>query len=177
MYAAAYSRNTDRAAKALIAKRNADRIEAERERKEQLRLEAKRREQERKEAERKRQEIYHNIIASYREVGMRKADTRLSIRDIVSDAVAGTAFTFDDVVGNRRTRSMCNIRHFAVLSAWAFRPDMSLPAIGRHLGGRDHTTILHSVNLFGFESREQAAAFISLHGREATMARLSKQAA
>ena len=159
MYAAAYSRNTDRAAKALIAKRNADRIEAERERKEQLLLEAKRREQERKEAERKRQEIYHNIIASYREVGIRNAETRLSIRDIVSDAVAGTAFTFD------------------VLSAWAFRPDMSLPAIGRHLGGRDHTTILHSVNLFGFESREQAAAFISLHGREATMARLSKQAA
>ncbi|WP_247870411.1 helix-turn-helix domain-containing protein [Ochrobactrum sp. CGA5] len=177
MFAAAYSRNTDRAAKALIAKRNADRIEAERERKEQLLLEAKRREQERKEAERKRQEIYRNIIASYREVGIRNAETRLSIRDIISDAVAGSSFTHDDVVGARRTRSMSNIRHFAVLSAWAFRPDMSLPAIGRHFGGRDHTTILHSVNLFGFESREQAAAFISLHGREATMARLSKQAA
>lgn len=183
MFAVSTTR-TNQSAAAAIANLKAKEIEQERQRaeaekarKDELLLEAKRREMERREAESLRRETYHNIIASYREVGIRTNEGRLSVRDIITGAVDGTAYTYDDIIGGRRMRAMTDLRHFAIVSAWAFRPDMSLPALGRHFGGRDHTTILHSVKRFGFQSREEAAAFISLHGREATIARLSKQAA
>lgn len=183
MFAVSATR-TNQSASAAIANLKAkkleqerQRLEAEKESKAQILLEAKRREMERREAEKRRLETYHNIVASYREVGIRASNSRLSIKDIITGAIEGTAYTYDDIIGGRRMRAMTNLRHFAIVSAWAFRPDMSLPAIGRQFGGRDHTTILHSKDRFGFESREEAAAFISRHGREATIARLSKQAA
>ncbi|URQ76182.1 MAG: hypothetical protein NBV76_05325 [Candidatus Ochrobactrum gambitense] len=115
-------------------------------------------------------------LAKYREIVVGKT-VQISVRDIITVAVEGTSFTYDDVVCHRRTRTMTNVRHYAILCAWAFRTDLSLPQLGKFIGGRDHTTILHATGRFGFESRQEAAVFIKEHGRQATIARLSKQAA
>ncbi|WPM81150.1 helix-turn-helix domain-containing protein [Brucella pseudintermedia] len=187
MIVAAYSRNTERGAAAIIARRRKEELErqrlariAEMERREAARIEAMRREMERREREQQQQEDAirrtDEILQKYREI-MVGRKIRPMVRDIVSMAVEGTGFTHDDVVGQRRTREMMHIRHYAILCAWAFRTDMSLPALGRQFGGRDHTSILHAVRRFGFESRQDAVEFIKQHGRDATIARIPKRAA
>jgi chromosomal replication initiation ATPase DnaA len=48
----------------------------------------------------------------------------------------------DELLSNRRNREVVMARH--AIMYWACRlTRMSLPEIGRRLGGRDHTTILH----------------------------------
>lgn len=53
----------------------------------------------------------------------------------------------EDIIGPRKTQDICLARFEA---AWRMRTrtDMSLPAIGRKLGGRDHSTVLHAIRRF-----------------------------
>jgi chromosomal replication initiation ATPase DnaA len=51
--------------------------------------------------------------------------------------------TFDELAGPRRTLPLARARQFAMYAMRELCPHMSYPAIGRLLGGRDHTTILH----------------------------------
>lgn len=61
-----------------------------------------------------------------------------------------------------RNRRLVNARHF--ISYWCFRlTPLSLPQIGRHMGGRDHTTIMNGRDVY----RERRA----LMGRELRPAR------
>lgn len=63
------------------------------------------------------------------------------ILEIVSDAYR---ISVADLRGARRTRAYAWPRQHAM---WlmAQQPHLSLPMIGRFLGGRDHTTVLHGV--------------------------------
>lgn len=45
--------------------------------------------------------------------------------------------------GHRRNVRIVLARQFVMYWTSRLRPDLSLPAIGRILGGRDHTTIMH----------------------------------
>ncbi|MBV2144222.1 hypothetical protein KUG47_12030 [Falsochrobactrum sp. TDYN1] len=181
MFAVSATR-TNQAATRIISERlrkQRSEREAEMKRREEVELEAKRREMEKREAEAQRAEQfqnYVNIIASYREVDLTGAD-KLSVKDIIIGAVQGTGINYDDVLSHRRTRAIVDLRHYAILCVWSLRPDMSLPNIGKHTGGRDHSSIHHAINRFGFKSREESAAFIRAFGRETTMARIAKQAA
>lgn len=59
--------------------------------------------------------------------------------------VAGSRFgvTWEELLSRDRTAHLANARHVA---AWLMRQaGMSYPAIGRALGGRDHTTAMHAV--------------------------------
>lgn len=47
------------------------------------------------------------------------------------------------IIGQRRLKKLCAIRHIAVYLATELT-GKSLPEIGRVFGGRDHTTILHA---------------------------------
>ena len=49
-----------------------------------------------------------------------------------------------DLLSNRRTRTIVKPRHVAMYLAKMMTP-RSLPEIGRRFGGRDHTTVLHAV--------------------------------
>lgn len=49
-----------------------------------------------------------------------------------------------DIVSPRRDAPSVQARHVAIYLARQMTP-LSLPAIGRLFGGRDHTTILHAV--------------------------------
>lgn len=50
-----------------------------------------------------------------------------------------------DVRGVRRLRRIVDARQYVMYRLYAERDDVSLPMIGRFLGGKDHTTILHAV--------------------------------
>ena len=52
------------------------------------------------------------------------------------------------LTGPRRSRNLAWPRFLAVHILLAVRPDLSTPAIGKALGGRDHTTILAARNKF-----------------------------
>jgi chromosomal replication initiator protein len=49
-----------------------------------------------------------------------------------------------DMVSQRRAAKICRPRQVAIYLARHLTV-LSLPAIGRHFGGRDHTTIMHAI--------------------------------
>ncbi len=51
--------------------------------------------------------------------------------------------TVEELTGAKRTKQKC-IARFVVVGILTEMTQMSLPAMGRRLGGRDHTTILHA---------------------------------
>lgn len=54
--------------------------------------------------------------------------------------------TWPEIAGVRRERRLVIPRQHCMYEISKQRPDLSLPTIGRLFGGRDHTTVLHSVN-------------------------------
>lgn len=68
----------------------------------------------------------------------------ISLADILSAAAAQAGFTARDLVGRTPHPDIWAARDRAVLLARRLRPDFSAPFLGRHLGGRDHSSILAS---------------------------------
>jgi len=65
--------------------------------------------------------------------------------DMILHAVAHeTGVSVADIVGDKRARQVVQSRHLAMYLARELT-DASLPKIGEHFGGRDHTTVLHAV--------------------------------
>lgn len=71
-----------------------------------------------------------------------KKPVRLIIEEVLADF---PDVTWNEVSGIRRTRHLVIPRQKCMFEVHRQRPDLSLPAIGRIFGGRDHTTILHAV--------------------------------
>lgn len=53
--------------------------------------------------------------------------------------------TIGEIKGPRRTKRVVSARMEAAYQLHVQRPDLSYPAIGRWMGGKDHTTIIHAV--------------------------------
>lgn len=67
-----------------------------------------------------------------------------------------------EITGVERAHKIARARHVA---AWLLRQDgMSYPQIGRALGYRDHTTIMHSVEVVEAERAADAAVRDALDG-------------
>lgn len=72
---------------------------------------------------------------------------RRPIKDIVAEVLqAFPGIEWSDIQSGHRTKEIIYPRHLCMHAVCAQRPDLSYPRIGRHFGGRDHTTILHGVN-------------------------------
>ena len=67
----------------------------------------------------------------------------LSVRTIQQAVCQHYGVTLVDLVSNRRTQALVLPRRVAVWLCRKLTPH-SLPAIGHHFGGRDHTTKLHA---------------------------------
>jgi chromosomal replication initiation ATPase DnaA len=65
-------------------------------------------------------------------------------RKIAHDTALDYGLTFEEMISLRRDRHIVRARHHAM---WKMKKntDRSLPQIGRILGDRDHTTVLHGV--------------------------------
>jgi hypothetical protein len=80
--------------------------------------------------------------------------SRLSVSDI-QHIIAGNAWELDGVKvepfeitvkqikGHRRKREIALVRQVSMFVARQ-KTDLSFPSIGRHYGGRDHTTVIHA---------------------------------
>jgi hypothetical protein len=66
-----------------------------------------------------------------------------SMRSIIDVVCVHYDKTRMDIVSDRRTKDIVMPRQIACYLAQALTP-FSLPVIGKHMGGRDHTTILHA---------------------------------
>lgn len=64
---------------------------------------------------------------------------------IIKRAAEAYGLTYRDLVGRSRRHDIVRARHAAIAVLAADRPDLSLNALGRHFGGRDHTTILFAL--------------------------------
>lgn len=65
-------------------------------------------------------------------------------RAIVESVAARFGMTVADLTGPSRCRQYAYARHMAMAEVRAARC-LSLPAIGRMFGGRDHTTVVHGI--------------------------------
>lgn len=65
-------------------------------------------------------------------------------RKMLEEVAEQTGFTTQQIVGPQRSGDLVAARHYLM---WRLRRETtwSLPEIGRFLGGRDHTTVLHGV--------------------------------
>jgi hypothetical protein len=72
------------------------------------------------------------------------AETRLTCRFIFEHVAAFYRITMVDLLSNRRQRRVVWPRHVAMYLA-RHMTTRSLPEVGRKLGGKDHTTVLHGV--------------------------------
>jgi hypothetical protein len=67
-----------------------------------------------------------------------------SCRTIATEVAIQHGFTLADLKSPRRNRKVVRARHEAFWRCFK-ETEQSLPAIGRALGGKDHTTVLHGI--------------------------------
>jgi chromosomal replication initiator protein len=70
--------------------------------------------------------------------------SRVTIDMILSAVAESTGVSITEMTGDKRSRTVVEGRHLAMYLARELT-DASLPKIGDHIGGRDHTTVLHAV--------------------------------
>jgi chromosomal replication initiator protein len=70
-------------------------------------------------------------------------ETQISIGIIMAQTADYFALTIDDLCGQSRTHQLVTARQIAMYLCREMT-DMSLPKIGQHFGGRDHTTVMHA---------------------------------
>lgn len=69
----------------------------------------------------------------------------IPVRDLLAQFCFDHDVTFAELCGRRRQRHIVALRDEAIRIVADARPDISLPQLGRIFGGRDHTTIIHSL--------------------------------
>ena len=70
---------------------------------------------------------------------------RVTGRQVIDFVAERHGLTFQQMTGQQRIISIARPRQIAMYVMREVCPHLSLPAIGRLLGGRDHTTILHGI--------------------------------
>jgi hypothetical protein len=70
------------------------------------------------------------------------------VRQIILTVCDVTGANLTEFLGPRRSRNIAWPRKFGYYVMKKARPDLSLPSIGKALGNRDHTTVLHGLRSF-----------------------------
>lgn len=73
-------------------------------------------------------------------------------RDIITDIAGYYGLTYDDVTGKKRTRAVIKPRRLAAYVL--VKRGNSMAQTGRWLGGRDHTTVMCSIEQFEHQATE-----------------------
>ncbi len=87
---------------------------------------------------------------------------RIDISDILNVVSQHYNVRLPDLRGKKRTQSVAHPRQICMYLARELS-GMSLEEIGSHLGGRDHTTVLHAHRLIGAKRAKQPALDATLH--------------
>lgn len=78
---------------------------------------------------------------------------RAEIQAVIDRIAREHNVTAADIVSPKRTRVIVKARDQAILEVSTRWPWLSLPKLGKIFGGRDHTTIMHSLNKSGAPPR------------------------
>ncbi len=81
-----------------------------------------------------------HLIAYWKWMAEQSSPKRAYIRQRAEEL----GFTFDEIVGDGRTRRLVAARHLIIWEVKTIWPSTTWPELGRILGGRDHTTIMYS---------------------------------
>ncbi len=99
-------------------------------------------------------------------------DKQIDIALIQSEVERFFNITHDDMISSKRSKGITNPRHIAIYLS-RYMTEESLETIGKKFGGRDHTTVMHSVNKIErdqkdnrqlFDQLEQLRLLINEHG-------------
>ena len=99
-------------------------------------------------------------------------EKQIDIALIQSEVERFFNITHDDMISSKRSKGITNPRHIAIYLS-RYMTEESLEAIGKKFGGRDHTTVMHSVNKIErdqkdnrqlFDQLEQLRLLINEHG-------------
>ena len=86
----------------------------------------------------------HWIIITANPPSIFLPSARRQVREIAKEVSAEFGVSVLDLYSHRRTRKVCLPRQIIMWRA-RYETTRCLPEIGRALGGRDHTTVLHAV--------------------------------
>lgn len=97
----------------------------------------------------------------------------LTVREIQDVIARLFGIKVADIKGPRRGTFLVDPRHAAMFLAKELCTSKSLPVIGREFGGRDHTTILHAVNVFPHKMRRNPDLALLVETARATLRELA----
>lgn len=94
-----------------------------------------------------------------------------TVAGLIDLAAAITGASAGDIRGSSRARHVAWPRHFAMWLVRQARWDLSLPQLGRHFGGRDHTTLMHGLkNVAKYREMSPFAGWIADERTQAVLA-------
>lgn len=76
---------------------------------------------------------------------------KISAKEIVVKAAECHDVDVRAVVGSGKLRKLVECRHDAIAAIRWLKPNLSFPNVGKYLGGRDHTTIIHACQRRGYD--------------------------
>ena len=88
-------------------------------------------------------------------------DKQIDIALIQSEVERFFNITHDDMISSKRSKGITNPRHIAIYLS-RYMTEESLEAIGKKFGGRDHTTVMHSVNKIELDQKDNRQLFDQL---------------
>lgn len=68
--------------------------------------------------------------------------------DWLKDRCDYLGVSYDAIISHSRNRELVKVRHQLMYEINVKFPELSLPQIGKMLGSRDHTTILHGIRVY-----------------------------
>ena len=83
------------------------------------------------------------------EKAIRRAPREVTLDAIIKSVCNTCNVTQEDINSNSRKRTIVQARQIAMYLAQKHIKDITLTRIGEYIGGKDHTTVLHSCKLIG----------------------------
>jgi len=106
---------------------------------------------------------HQSVDLSLAEIVLRDLITDHPAQITTASIIAHTAkyydYSIDELCGPSRSRNLVNARQIAMYLCRELT-DLSLPAIGREFGGRDHTTVMHAQKRVKESMAEKRSVFI-----------------
>ncbi|KAB2762787.1 hypothetical protein F9K98_13430 [Brucella anthropi] len=78
---------------------------------------------------------------------------RIPVKALIRAVCFGTDVTFNEIISHNRSFRILKVRDKAICLMALARPDMSLPSMALQLGGRDHSTLCHTLKKHGIRRR------------------------
>ncbi len=99
---------------------------------------------------------------------LQQGDKQITIENIQEEVSRYFGISHDDLISSKRSRNIAQARHIAIyLSRW--NTEESLESIGKKFGGRDHTTVMHSVNKIDKDQKDNRKLFEQIEHLTATI--------